>query len=344
MMYYFAEYARAKRAVRIAAILLGIFLLCAIIVRIVAATHHHGSIQNWPVELQHSPTAHVTRTTLADGSTHIVVNDPPRRTHAEIFQRPSGRVDMDVTEPKSASGSHEDFSFGSVSIHETTRGPLDRTIIHYNPSVPAFDLGICFFITILMGLIVASLLGGALSKDNDGHLEVAWTKPVSREHYAVAAAVVDAVAILFSQLLTFAVMLIATLLFFVPRFSYGSDLGWTIVLSLALPIAWYACITAASASLKRGPGIVVGLGWLVALLVPGIADALHSLAAVNGVAAWFYAIFRALSYIDPLAYLSHSSGGRSNALLPIAGCAGVLCALSVAYVALAVAQWRRVEA
>jgi hypothetical protein len=193
-----------------------------------------------------------------------------------------------------------------------------------------------------MGLLVASILGGALAKENDGHLELAWTKPVSRERYALSSVAVDAIAIIVSQLLTIAVSLAATLMFLVPRFSYGPNLAWAILLAFAGPIAWYALITAASASLKRGPGMVIGLGWVAAVLIPGIAGALQGAANVNSIAAWFYAIFHALSYIDPISNFSFHKD--QTTMMPLPAAVGVLLALIAGYVALAVAQWRRVEA
>lgn len=346
-MHNFVEFLRAKRAVQIALILLGLFLAVVIVFR-VTVSFHGSSIEQWELGLQQSPTAHVTRSTLSDGSKHIVVDDPQRQTRAEIFERPGGRIDMEVTEPKSASGGHDSFSIGSVSINESTNDGQTRTIVHYMRDVPRFELGILFLVTIPMGLIVASLLGGALSKENDGHLDLAWTKPVSRERYALAAIVMDAAAIIVSQLLTIAVTLAATLMFFVPRFSYGDHMGWYVFMALAGPLAWYACVTAASASLKRGPGIVIGLGWVAAIIIPSIAAGLSSLAQVNQVAAWFHAIFIALAYIDPVTYLSfsgaHGSSVRNAVGTSIPVSAGILLALFVGYAALALVQWRRLEA
>lgn len=342
MMYNFAEYVRAKRAIRIVLILLGLFLLSAIVLRVVAAAHG-GSIDEWSSSLEQSPTAHVTRTTLPDGSKRIVVDDPQRKTHAVIVERP-GVIEMDVTEPKSQAGNHDAISLGNVSIRVTTRHELSHTIVRYNRDVPKSDLGILFLFTIPMGMIVASLLGGTLSKENDGHLELAWTKPVSREAYALYAAGIDAAAIVLSQLLTIAATLAAAMLFLVPRFSYGSAMWIEIVMALAGPIAWYACVTAFSASLKRGPGVVIGLGWVAAFIVPGIAQGLQSVAQVNAIGAWFYAIFKGLSYIDPIAYLSVNNGSFGNFLLRPAGSAAALCILCIVYIAVALVQWRRVEA
>lgn len=336
MSFYFVEYARAKRAIVIALILLGLFFLAAVILRISVHDVH------WESQLESSPTAHVIHTTLADGSIRTVVDDPARQTHAIIIKHKNGVMDMDVLEPRGAKSHHSNFVMGSTNMNATVEGNKLHTTIHYVPGIPNFDLGTCFLLTIPMGLLVASFLGGALAKENDGHLELAWTKPVSRERYALSSVAVDAIAIVLAQLLTIAVTLLATLMFLVPRFSYGHNLLWAILLAFAGPIAWYALITAASASLRRGPGIVVGLGWVAAVLIPGIAGALQGAAGVNPIAAWFYAIFHALSYVDPISYFAFHKD--QTAMMPFPDSVGVMFVLIAVYVALAVAQWRRVEA
>lgn len=338
MQYFYVEYARAKRAIFIALVLLGLLLLATIILRF---SVHDG---HWAADLQHSPTAHVTQTSLSDGSTRIVVDDAARQTHAVIVKHASGSVDMDVVEPRSGRKHHAEFVMGSSSVNSSVEGNTLHTRVHYVPESPIYKLDILFLATIPMGLIVASILGGALAKENDGHLELAWTKPISRERYAVASFAIDSAAIVLSQLLTIAVTLLATLMFFVPRFGWESNMGWFIFVALAGPLSWYAVVTAGSASLRRGPGLVIGLGWVAALLIPGLAQALAGAAQVNPIAAWFYAIFHGLSYLDPIAYLELNHGRAGILSLSTAGCAGVLCALIAGYLALAVAQWRRVEA
>lgn len=338
MNYSYVEFARAKRALRIVAILLGLFLLAAIVVRI--SVHDTGAAEG---RLINSPTAHVTRTQLPGGATRTVVDDPSRSIHAVILKHVDGSLDMDITEPKTDEN-QSNIVMGSMTVNRTAHGNMEHTVVHYAHGVPAFPLGYCFLFTIPMGLIVASLLGGPLAKENDGHLELAWTKPVSRERYALGAIAVDAATIAVSQIFTLALALLATLMFLVPKFSFGDNMGWHILMSFAGPISWYALVTAASASLKRGPGVVIGLGWVAALLIPSIAQGLAQAASVNQIAAGFLVIFKALSYLDPIAYMTTGSGNGRSFLLPFPQTVWVMCLLAAVYVALAVAQWRRVEA
>ena len=343
-MFYYVEFLRAKAAIRIALVILGIVLLVGIILRI---SVHGTSPDVWSSDLQHSPTARVTHAHLADGSIQTIVDDPQQQTHATITQLPNGKMRMDIREPRrKAESRHDSVSIGSININEDTRSGIVHTTAVYQHGVD-LDLGLLFLTTIPMGLIVATFLGGALSKENDGHLELAWTKPVSRDRYALAAIGVDLAAIVIAQLLCLAVTLIGVLLFIVPRFGYGPHVGWNIVVALLAPAAWYALLTAASASVKRGPGMVCGLGWLAAIIVPSVVGALTEASKVNSVAAAFYAVFHTLAYLDPISYLTfHNSDSTigTGIGLSIMAAAGALAALCVAYIALSVLQWRRVEA
>ncbi len=343
VMVYFVEYMRAKGALRIALILLGLALLAAIIVRL---SVHGAGVNDWASTIETSPTAHVTRTQLPDGSTRILVDDPARRRHA-IITKHNGSVVMDIREPGSSSDrSHDNVVMGSMDVNTSSHGGVSHVMVHYNPRF-SFDLGLLFLATIPMGLLVGTILAGPLAKENDGHLELAWTKPISRERYAVQAFGIDVLAIALSQACTFAIILLGTLLFIVPGFTYPAGLWWYVVLAAVGPIAWYGVLTAASSSLKRGPGLVIGLGWFFAIFIPAIAGALEGAARVNSVAAGFHAIFRALSYLDPIAYLSIKSGPSTATSLYLGASwvtVAALAALAIVYLAVSVVQWRRVEA
>ncbi len=342
-MYYYVEYLRAKGAIKIALILLGIVLLAAIVLRVAV---HGPSVDDWAYSLEHSPTAHVTRTQLSDGSTRTVVDDPQKQTHAIILRNGSA-LSMDIREPAaSARTQHDSMSMGSMNMNEDTHAGITHVTIDYHSGFE-YDLGLLFLATIPVGFIVSTILAGPLAKENDGHLELAWTKPISRERYALASVTVDIVAIVVSQVLCAAVALIGTLLFLLPRFSYGPHFGWNILVSLLGPIAWFALLTAASASLKRGPGLVVGLGWLFAIIIPSAAAGLTDAARYNAIASVFYVIFHSLSYLDPISYMSFHNVKSTIGTgfgLSIAATAFALAALSIGYIALSVLQWRRVEA
>lgn len=345
-MYYYAELLRAKRALYIAGILIALFVAIGVIVRI--AVGSDGSYRDWPSRLSSSPTAHVSKSVLPDGTRKTIVDDGARQTHATILQHPDNTYDMDVTEPVAAR-SQNHISMGNMSMNENVYagGTMRHVRMHYKEEIPSFPLGVLFLTTIPMGLIVATCLGGPLSKENDGHLELAWTKPVSRERYAMAAFAVDSAAIIIAQCACVFAALLTCLLFFVPKIHAEGNWGWAILIAFVGPLALYGLLTAASTSIKRGPGMVIGLGWVLAILIPGISQALKEAAQVNAVAAAFHAIFQAVSYLDPLTYFSFNV--KHDAVITASGLSlgseiGILAALFVGYLALSVAQWRRVEA
>lgn len=344
-MSYYVELLRAKRALIVAAIILGVLIVISGIIRVSIGGER---VSNWPAVLSTSPTAHTAKSTLPDGSVRTVVDDPPKRVHAVFIQHPNGTMDMDIVEPSKSSSRDDHVSFGSLSINEDTMpGGMRHVRGTFKASDMRFDIGVLFLISIPISIIVATILGGVLAKENDGHLDLAWTKPYSREHYALAAFAVDAAAIVAASLMTVAAMLICALFFLVPSFKSTPDSIFQIVIAFVGPVAWYAALTAASSSLKRGPGMVLGLGWVVGLMIPAITGVLESPAKVNNVANAFYRIFDTLLYIDPITYFSFSyrHGAMHTATgMSLGASLAVLAALAVGYLAISMAQWRRVEA
>lgn len=344
-MYYYSEVLRGTRALRVIAIILGILLALAIVMRLWAFSEHNPDAM--VAALQASPTAHVTTKTLADGTIETTVNDPVKRVHAVIDRR--GQLfRMDVTMPPTDPMTHYRFySFGNSNVDRTHRGGMSRVVMTRDTSADV-GLGILFAISCVIGLVTATMLGGVLAKENDGHLELAWTKPVPRDRLALASIAVDMVTIVVSQLATFVLTLIVVLMFVWPHFYVNALTPWVVGLALLAPLAWYACLTAFSASLKRGLGLVCGLGWLAALMVPSIAAATSRSSSDLGIT--IHAIFQSIAYIDPISYVSFHGSIESSGLQmrTVAGSIEfsvlMLLVLTVVYATLAVLQWRRVEA
>lgn len=346
-MAYFVEYQRALRALRVAGIIVGVLFLLAVIARI--AMHGH-SVDGYMGNLTSSPTAHVTRETLADGSRRTIVDDPVKRVHAVAIVR-GNDIQIDITQPSAGGRDESDNLFaGNLRINQTVdrKSGMEHVVVRATGQT-GLPIGLLFMTSIILGFIVASLLGGVLAKENDGHLELAWTKPISRERYALGAFAVDMLAIIASQVLWAVTVIICMLLFLVPHMYFEPLAGLHIAVSLLGSIAWYAALTGWSASLKRGPGMVIGLGWLFAMLLPGLAG-LTANGSIPLVVA-LHAVLMVLTYLDPLAYIGfHSSGvqisgtpaGVLQLAVPVA--CGALAALTIFYLGIAVAQWRRVEA
>lgn len=335
-MFYYVEFLRAARALRIVGIILGLMFIAGVIARVSIG----GSfvVDDVATALERSPTAHVTRTQLPNGDTHVVVDDPKKNVHA-VIDHHGGSATVSVVEMRGAGA----------------RGPRHETVTRvFSSSDTSHALrsgvsGVNFFwegllwATIPLGLLVATLLAGPLAKENHGHLELAWTKPVSRERYALAAGAVDAGAIVLAQVAAVVMALLVAVMWGIPRIGFEPGGVVKIGIALVAPIAWYACLTALSASMKRGPGAVLGIGWVVAIVAPVIAGGTEN--ASWAVARMIHVVSAALSYIDPLTYVWFQ-GADSVAALARAESKAlvVLAAMAVVYLALAVVQWRRVEA
>lgn len=177
----------------------------------------------------------------------------------------------------------------------------------------------------------ATVLGLNLASENDGHLEVAWTKPISREGYALGVFAVDIGAMAVCLLFTLMCLGIVVDVYAGGQaVSLGS--GNQLLGGLAFcgfPLCVYAWITALSASAKRNRGTIAGMFWPLMIAVA----ALHFVPV-----APIHAIAKALFYINPIELYttnSHEAAPVGNYLWG--------WAVSAALLFVALAQWRRLE-
>ena len=152
----------------------------------------------------------------------------------------------------------------------------------------------------VVALIVATMLGAPFARENDGHLEVALTKPVDRIGLALMTMGVDAVGII-------AALAIGTLfgiglhtIFFPPWITFHFVDVIMIVSGIIAPLSWYAMLAAATSSLRRGYGAIIGIAWPVAAIVGGLSLVDPN---DNALAALIHMVFWTLSRIDPLVYI-----------------------------------------
>jgi cytochrome b len=331
---YYVEYLRAVRALRIVAIVLGLVLVAALLMRL-----SWGKIPTTDDSvnaMEHSRTAHVTRKALPNGGTETVIDDPKRGVHA-VVERHGGSVTSLVTgRPESEVTVREKVR--NVRATPQPRDAAALTAVSY----ASFDIAALLWFAIPLGLFAATLLAGPLSKENNGHLELAWTKPVSRERYAVSAMLVDVTAVAVAQIAAAVTLMLAWCFWDVPKFSFDAVVPSRVLFALVAPVAWYACLTAFSTSLKRGPGAVLGIGWVVAVLCPSIAGATRN--SSTPVGRSLHAIFHTVSYFDPITFIWFPVDGaptdpaRATAVALLA-----LAVLAILYLGAAVLQWRRVE-
>jgi hypothetical protein len=195
-----------------------------------------------------------------------------------------------------------------------------------NSPADVIDMRVIAGVGMVVALIIGTLLGGPLAKENDGHLALAWTRPVSRSRYALSVVAIDITAIALGWVLAAAAFFAAVVSYDANAHFAGGEYSWAIPAEVLIPIAWYALLTAVSASVRRGLAFVLGATWAVAFGV-------LTLSRMNS--GWH--VLAALNRLNPLHYLDDA--GPSGAVRY----AVALALLTVVYLAAAVIQWRRAE-
>jgi hypothetical protein len=224
---------------------------------------------------------------------------------------------------------------GKTDVHQTTgaprRGPRVHGTVRVDQDVYALIVGGMAYALAFL----ATAMGLTFAAENDGHLEFAWTRPVTRERYALGILAVDVASMLVAFVLSIAIVILGLLACggielltqsHVAPSDFGSEL-----LALGLPLLMYAWIAALSASLRRGRAFVV-LIW-PAMFVLAIA------AAQTAADSPFKPVLMALNrYLNPLEIFS----GNGHDLTVSWTAYGL--AFAAVLMALAIGQWRRLEA
>jgi len=251
--------------------------------------------------------------------------------HIEIFER-------SVSRPSKLIG------FGPVTFQRVAVPGGSMVAVDTNkPEDFAYYAAIATF----LALIVATVLGAPFARQNDGHLEIALTNPAPRTTLALGAMIADVTGIAAAWLMTVAALFIAHIVQYAPNYTYGPRDTEVIVLGFAGVLAWYAMLCAATASMRRAYGVVLGISWPVASLVAVLAKTDFGDSPMAQLVRWGVT---PLSWIDPFNYLHFGPAFTVNG--SPAGSMAVslqselpaLLLLSLVYVALAIVQWRRVEA
>lgn len=190
----------------------------------------------------------------------------------------------------------------------------------------------------MVASIFASILGGSLAAENDGHLPVAWTKPVSKTVHALTKMAVDLGAVA----LVFAIMCAAIFAYFgitglARLVTVPPDAWYQLARFLVAPAAFYGLMQALTSTLGRQAGIVLGFTWagLLALLILGVAPLPQP----------YLGLVSFINNANPLVYISfdiEKSGHMVAVGLSAALTALVLIAVCGA--AAAIYRWQRVEA
>jgi len=287
-----------------------------------------------------------TQTKLPDGTVRTVVDNPRLGIRMTIDDRGYWGKHVELLERKAPDGVHANtIDFGDIHGRRVMLPDGSSVVkIDEGAAVPE-DLNYYTVLATCVALIVATILGAPFGRENDGHLEIAFTKPISRTRLALETIATDLAGIVAAWVLTVAAMMIGHTIFEAPNYVYGPSDTVVIVVGLLGAFAWYGLLCAATASMKRSYGAILGVAWPIALGVHAIAEAHLGYAPL---AQLVRAVATALSWLDPLAYLHFGSvfgsAHADAAAGSLAGNVPILAALALVYAALAIVLWRRVEA
>lgn len=321
-----------------------VLIVFTLILRVVFASQI-GSNDAFVNKISTSPGTKITHSTLPNGTPRTTIVSPSDDTTITIDGGGSIERHMVIDEPASRHSGHDldNFKLASVSVRSVLQGDREITTVDTNaPTAIAFYL---MFGTIV-SFIVATCLGFPFAKENDGHLEIAAMRPQGRLLLALRTVGVDLAGILLASMVTVVALVICQAMFEIPRFTFTQGSGQILAMSIAGPFAWYAMLAAATSSLKRGYGAVIGFAWPAAIVV-----------VVFGMITWgdsvlgqlMHSVFGTIMWIDPLRYATmatHVDSATGEALLKgdVWFNFGMESILFVIYSALAVFQWQRVEA
>jgi hypothetical protein len=322
----YTEWLRVRGALKWVAIGLGILLLICGIARL--ATFRYDAM-GFVHHIQSDPDSKTTVATLADGTKRTLIVNDRKQIRVTIDDRGYDGQHIDILERKSHRADSSTLLVGSVSIRSIAGGNGEETVIDTNDATFFGDFTV---IGLVMGLIVATILGAPFAKESDGHLEIALTKPIGRLPLAVQTMLLDCAGIVAAFVLGVVFGVIFHAIFQSLKVQFTPQDGASVAVALLGSIAWYAMLNALTASMKRGYGVVLGLAWPIA----GLVLALASLPAGNVVRDILRSVFHLLSFIDPLTYLNLVVVTTNQLIL--------LAVLALVYGTLAAVQWRRVEA
>ncbi len=339
MMY--VEWLRVRNVTRVLAIVLGVFILITLVLRIsvngqlnVDARYNHMFVLG-----SH---ATVTDSVLPDGTKRKTIVDAAHHRTVTIDNLGYRGYHIVLTEPVSHGGVDHVPPVGSMHVTESIAGNVKTTTVDTNGPTPFLYY---MLIADAMAFVIATLLATPFARENDGHLEFALTKPVSRTTLALGIIGVDLAGIVLCSFMTVVAAILCQAMFELPQFDFSGINMNAIVMGFIFPFAWYAMVNAATASLSRGYGAIQGFAWPVAILVTVFALMPWG-NSVLGEAV--HGIFWVVSRIDPLSYLSTVKPDQATGQLVAAPEFGIRALsellLFAVYSVLAVLQWRRVEA
>lgn len=342
----YVEWLRVWRCLKVTAIVLAVLEVLLLVARISLLAIGPKDSLSFVHGVEIEPGSHVTHSVLAGGVSRTVIDNPKEDVHIVVDDRGYQGKRIQIVESGSHASRHHPNTYAMGDLHVDTEAVGNTTVTTVDTGKPE-DLGYYFAIAALVGLIIATCLGAPFARENDGHLEIALTRPVARVPLALSMIGVDLVGILAAWVLTVIFLMIGHTIFEIPHYVFGPYDGAAIALGLFGCSALYAMLCTATASMSRGYGAVLGFAWPVAGLIAVLGKIDMSQSQIGQIV---HAIVTPLAWIDPFTYM-HFGGAVVIDNKPAGSLAtsstfdiAMLALLTVVYLALAVVQWRRVEA
>ncbi|MHB8462262.1 MAG: hypothetical protein ACYDA1_06425 [Vulcanimicrobiaceae bacterium] len=371
----YLEWLRIKRVMFWVGIFLAVTFLIAVVLRVTLG----GINQNFHFDRNSKTTVSVTYSngqkhtvtkivpdiqrketrTLPDGSKQIIRINTDGTTVVKTDHGYFGGYDIDIVEPLHGNvARHNGQSNMMMFTNSQVTAPFDVNGYHFNVTKPmsyvkirtasGIPLWVFLIGASITAMIVATILGISFAAQNDGHLEIAFTRPASREVEALRAIGIDIAGILLIMAIQGIIGVIAFALWIFPHVTLGADDLRVVALEVAVPIAWYAFTLAATSSLKRGYGALAGILWPVSIAIMAFATQ-----AINGsqIAQFIYQTAGVLERFIPFYYGNVHQDSSGAAMMTIDSVIPdlnvrllILAALIIGYSAISIVQWRRVEA
>lgn len=338
----YVEWLRVRGALKLTGIILGILFLLVVVVRVAVIGAEHNALARI-AQMQADKGSTVTESTAPDGAHRIVIDDPAEQSHVVVDDYGWGRKHIVILDRGAHRSKMESVVAGSFHVQTLPSNQGTLTVIDTNGDVAFgnFTIG-----GTLLALILATIFGAAFARENDGHLEIAFTKPVSRLSLGLTTMAIDAAGIVAGLVIGIVFGLLCNLLFEVPHLTFGLSDLLALLLGIAAPLAWYAMLGAATAWMKRGYGTIAGFAWPAALLVFGLT---FIQPGENALLIVLHDVAKVLATIDPVSYMHVSVtpveiDGKAIVQYSVAKELLALLALMLGYGALALIEWQRVEA
>jgi hypothetical protein len=238
-----------------------------------------------------------------------------------------------------------------IQSQVTTNGTTTTEHLHGLHSIGdmTIPIGPVLAVCGVFALIFGSFFASSFNRTSQ-HAHFTFVRPVSRSRMALEVASVDVAAILgallFAAALAFVTMsIVAVTIGHDLHFDWGDQWLATALLALGCALMWYAVLQAVSAwtAERRGSGYIFGIAIAVLASAQGLAHATF-------LGPVFVDIFKAILFIDPLAYFSSVTvdqhGGAtidSYFAMPIGERALIVWVLAAVAIVLASIEWKRVE-